>query len=495
VTGVRGGATAGALAAVAGVAVVAGGRWFALAAALSLLLALLIPERWMAARFRPDYMLIELPVLLLLFSTLVLRVRDTSTLAENPVDPSGLYRLACVGLAVLLGALALTARRSVAPQDRIALPTPLLLFGLYVVVVFIGAPLSVNADLTSFRGAELLAGFVVVLGAVRLAGRDAARRIGDILYWFIVAQIASAWIGVVLFPTDALRQSRSPLPVQLQGVYPTISSNTLGLLGVILVVWTLGRMWSSERDRRPPSFLAGILIVLGVATLVVAQYRTGYVALALSIALLLLARGRKAFGALIAVLAVTIAIWGHSLGLEAEPFLLRGQSTQEAQQLSSRLGYWEAALPVWRRSPVVGRGLVTATRFEVLAPLGRSFTSTIHSTWVEGLVGTGVIGVALLATALLLALKQALQQAFRTGGDVVPMLLLTVLTIRSATGTTFEIFGLGTLLFLTIVLDLAARAPADTPALADGWLLDPVASPQPAAGRAATTPWHAQHGN
>jgi O-antigen ligase len=424
----------------------------------------------------------------------VLRVRDTATLAENPVDPSGLYRLACVGLALVLGGLALTTPRSVAPEDRIALPTPLLLFGLYVIVVFIGAPLSVNADLTSFRGVELLAGFVVVLGAVRLTGREAPRRIGAVLYWFIVALIASAWVAVALFPTDALRESRSPLPVQLQGVYPTISSNTLGLLGVLLVVWTLGRMLSSESDRRLPPVLAGILILLGVATLVVAQYRTGYVALALGIALLLLVRGRKAFGALVAVLAVAIAIWGHSLGLQAEPFLLRGQSTQEAEQLSSRLGYWEAALPVWRRSPIVGRGLVTATRFEVLAPLGRSFTSTIHSTWVEALVGTGIIGVALLATALLLAFKQALQEAFRVGGEVVPVFLLTVLIIRSATGTTFEIFGLGTLLFLMIILDLAAPAPAVRPARVGGWLATPAASPRPGGNGAATMPWRAQSG-
>jgi O-antigen ligase len=205
-----------------------------------------------------------------------------------------------------------------------------------------------------------------------------------------------------------------------------------------------------------------------------AQYRTGYVALAVGIALLLLFRRKKALGALVAVLAVAIAIWGHSLGLEAEPYLLRGQTTQEAEQLSSRLGYWEAALPVWRRSPVIGRGLVTGTRFEVLAPLGQSFTSTIHSTWVEALVGTGVIGVTLLVAALLLALKMSLQEAFRPNGDIVPALLVSVIIVRSVTGTTFEIFGLGTLLFLTIILDLAsrtpslARTPRDTPFPAHG---------------------------
>jgi O-antigen ligase len=466
-TGILGGVTAAALAAFAGAAVVTRGWLLALAAAVALLLVLLLPDRWMASRARRDYLLVEVPVLLLLFSTLVLRVRDASALADNPVDPSGLYRVACVGLALLLAGVALTTRRAPIEVSRGSLPVPIVLFGLFAVIVFLGAPLSVDPQLTVYRGVELAAGVLVVSGAFRLLGPEAAWRIASVLYWFIVALVASAWIGAAVFPGEAFEELQSPLPFQLHGVFPTISSNSLGLFGVLLALWSLGRMATRRKERRLRLAPGAGMVALGVATLVVAQYRTGYVALALGLALLLLLRGRKAFAALVAMLAFAIAIWGNSLGLEAEPFLLRGQSTQEAEQLSSRLGYWEAALPVWRRSPVLGRGLVTATRFEVLEPLGRSFTSTIHSTWVEALVGTGVIGVALLAASLLLASKQALQEVSRPNGDVVPVLLLAVIIVRSVTGTTLEVFGLGTLLFLTIVLDVAARAPTTARAWGD----------------------------
>ena len=108
-----------------------------------------------------------------------------------------------------------------------------------------------------------------------------------------------------------------------------------------------------------------------------------------------------------------------SLVGEVEPYALRGQTPEEARELSSRLDYWSAALPVWRESPLIGKGLLTGTRFEVLAPLGLTFTSGIHSTWVEALVGTGVIGLALVSLSFLITFKRAFVLALWSG-DLVP---------------------------------------------------------------------------
>jgi hypothetical protein len=56
-----------------------------------------------------------------------------------------------------------------------------------------------------------------------------------------------------------------------------------------------------------------------------------------------------------------------------------GRHNDTGQGLSSRVDWWGAAIPVWRTSPLLGRGL-TGTRFEVLEPLGEDTTSSIHST-------------------------------------------------------------------------------------------------------------------
>jgi O-antigen ligase len=115
---------------------------------------------------------------------------------------------------------------------------------------------------------------------------------------------------------------------------------------------------------------------------------------------------------------------------------------------------------VWERSPVIGRGLSTGTRFEVLAPAGFTRTSTIHSTWVEALVGTGAVGVGLLFLAFLLVLLRSLGEALRRKGRIVPVLLVAVLTVQSITGPTIELFSMNALLFLTIALTLDRRPAA-----------------------------------
>jgi O-antigen ligase len=109
---------------------------------------------------------------------------------------------------------------------------------------------------------------------------------------------------------------------------------------------------------------------------------------------------------------------------------------------------------VWQRSPLIGGGLLTATRFEVLAPLGDTYTAGIHSTWVEALVGTGLIGLALLSLSFLVTCKRALVTAVRSG-DLVPVLLLAVLGVRTITGNTFEAFNYAAILYFWLALSLS----------------------------------------
>jgi O-antigen ligase len=195
---------------------------------------------------------------------------------------------------------------------------------------------------------------------------------------------------------------------------------------------------------------------LGTFTLLAAQYRTGYVAFAAVLAVYVLVRGRKVLATLLVAGAVAMALWAPTAPLEAEPYLLRGQTVEQAGLLSGRTEFWRRAVPVWETSPFIGRGLLTASRFEVLAPLGLQFTAGIHGTWPEALVGTGIIGTALLALIFLITVGRAIRHA-RGGGRVAPLLLLTVLAVRSVTGPTFESFGYTALLFLWLALHLEDR--------------------------------------
>src|ERR671922_590948 len=284
----------------------------------------------------------------------------------------------------------------------------------------------------------------VVAAAARLVGAT-------------VALVLPVGAGVVVEKWKALVPTpASPLPSQIQGVYPMIASNGVGTLGVILALWSLARLVSrSPRERmRPTAAIA--LTALGVVTLLAAQYRTGYAAFAAGVALLLALRGGKTLAAAIGLFAAVAMYWGlATVGTSTEPLLLRGDTPERASQLSGRLSMWHAAIPFWRESPIFGRGLLTSTRLEVLPSIGLQNTATIHGTWIETLVGTGLVGTALLAAALLLLLYRGVVDALRRNGRVVPAVLAVSLIVRSFTGSSVESLGIGVLLLVVFALALA----------------------------------------
>ena len=441
------------------IAVAAGGLWRMLAlggAALGLgasLSSVVVAKRVLRA-----VLFVEVPVLLLLASSLVWRVRTTDDIAADPLDAAGQIRVGCVGLAGLLALTALVwPARAETRVGRVALPFRL--YGAYVLVVFAGAPLSVQPLLTAYRGVELATAVLVLLAARQSVGLEAIGRIGTTLFWFLVALVGSVWAGVLVFPSLAVQpllNEAAPIPWNVQGVYPSIASNGVGTLGVTLTIWSLARARPGGGGRPLRPALAYALAAVGVVTLGASQYRTGYGALAIGVAVLLALRNRRML--LVAVLlgsAIWMAFLGPQLVEQAAPFLLRGQTAEEARGLTSRVEWWEASIPVWEKSPLVGRGLLTGTRFEVLARLGLRDTGGIHSTWVEVLVGTGLIGLGLLLASAAVSVRRALTLALTPGGAVLPLLLLTVMLVRSVTGNTFESFqGLETVTFMWLALSL-----------------------------------------
>jgi hypothetical protein len=445
-----------------GSAVASGGRQRGAALGIAGL-GLLLPVATLAARrLRYGFLTAELPIILLLVSNITLRIRSTQELAANPLDTAGLFRVACIGLAGFLGFAALLSSRASAGGRLTSLP--LRLYIGYVLVVFAGAPLSANPLLTAYRGVELAAALLILLGARKTLGEAATSRIESTLYWCTVALVGSVWLGVALVPSKAiasLADQSIPIPYNLQGVFPAISSNAVGTLGVVLAFWSLARDRSSRPGRLRPR-LAYMMAALGLVTLLLAQYRTGYVAAMISTVALLLIRRRWNLAVLVLLTTVTVVLWQPSLVADAEPYLLRGQTVTQAQELSGRVTWWQAALPVWEESPLIGRGLLTASRFDVFAQMGADELAGLHSTWIEALLGTGLVGLALLALSFFVTFWRALREALAPDGWVVPVLLLGILGVRSVTGNTFESFQYEALVFLWLAWAMRDASPLGT---------------------------------
>jgi hypothetical protein len=383
-------------------------------------------------------MAVEVPLVLLVASQMVWRIRSTTDLADNPLDAAGVLRTSLVLLAGLLGLAALVQARLHEGPTRQPLPAAWRLYGAYVAVVFLGAPLSASPLLTAYRGLELAAGLVVLLGA-RRTGPDGLDRVESTLYAATVVSLLVIWAEVALLPHLAVLHLTNPLvpiPLEIQGVFPAVTPNTIGTSGVLVVFWTIGRAphhWPGKR------LLPGGLVLLGFVSLLAAQYRTGYAMLGAGLVVLLLMRRRWEILLVLVFLGLFLNVYHPQLAGSVAPYALRGDSLEQAKGLDSRVDWWSAALPAWREAPWIGKGLLTGTRIEVLSRLGLNETSSIHGAWVEALVGTGVVGCGLLALAYLTALGHSRGWM---------RVLLLLLGLRSVTGQTFESFGALCLLFL-----------------------------------------------
>jgi O-antigen ligase len=250
-----------------------------------------------------------------------------------------------------------------------------------------------------------------------------------------------------------------------------MSTDRIGEYGVILFFWGIASWIGFGKDRVVASKWRSVAVSgFGAVCLLFAQYRTGYVAMAAGILLLLIVRRKWILMTVLAALGTTVVLFGNTIAdrLPASritSFLLRGQSLALASKLSGRDTLWSAAIPIWKHSPIIGNGLETASRVDVLSGLGRGFTSTLHSTWIEALVGTGLIGSALLIAAVVVTGWRAFLMAIR-GGRIVPVLVVGVLAIRSVTGTSFEAFSLECMLFLTMAM--VVRKPGSRPRPKEG---------------------------
>lgn len=439
--------TAGAVA--IGVAIGAGGIWSALGLAVALMMLLGGTLAAASQRvFRPIY--VEVPALLLLIANLSLRARNAGDLAENPLDTAGLIKLAGTMLALAIGTVALlTPRKDIAPHVA---PLPLVLYLAYVLVAALGVLASQMPFLTGYRVMGVLAPIVVLFGALRGVGREALPRLERVLLRWGQMVLLFGWAAVFVAPGIALEEVQSPIPFRIDIPTLGITANSFGTIGALVVVWYLARLF--ERDREPVGRRsAAFWIVVGLASIIGAQYRTGYVALALALSLVLVLRARKTMMLTGVVAVVALGIWGPAVADQLQPYVLRGQTPQEAAELSGRLEWWSLAGPVWESSPYVGQGLQTATRF-ILADAGYDETSTIHSTWVEALIGTGLFGLTCLAMSLSAALYRAFRVAVTPSGRVVPLVLLVIIATRSVTGASIEDGGYQLMVFLTIAAGL-----------------------------------------
>ena len=334
-------------------------------------------------------------------SALVFRIRMASDIASDPLDGWAIFRVAIDTLVafVLLGRLALRRTHWLGSMFRGVLGA-LSVFGL---VCLASTVWSVFPSWTLYKSVEILVDFALL--ATILEAIDSISDFRDLFNWTWALYgllLVAVWVGAVVWPQEALYGEKfevGTLGLRLQGVMPALSSNDVGTFAAIIGLLALARLLPISEERFQRSWY-GFLLVASVVTMVCSQTRTAITGFLGGVFLILVFTRRRGMGTLL-TFVVTPLVGIVSMGGLVWSYLERGQTEEQLASLSSRADWWSFAWQTYLERPLLGFGAYAGGRFAVLAKLGLGGTSTMHSDYLEILVGTSFWGMIPFLVALL----------------------------------------------------------------------------------------------
>jgi O-antigen ligase len=241
---------------------------------------------------------------------------------------------------------------------------------------------------------------------------------------------------------------------QLSGVVPAVSANGVGEISALLAIVALARLVVRDQATARRA-LYGLLFQGSLLTLILSQTRSALTAFAFGVAVLLFFSKRVGLIAFTAV-GVVLAAFQTTLGGTLLSYFLRGQDRQMFGSLSGRTDWWVYAWSKFLERPWTGWGAYAGGRFVAMADLGDSSTSSIHSTYIEVLLGTSVWGLlpvlALLAGAWWLLIRglNRSEPGIERQLALEALAVLGVITVRSLF-TTHLIWHASALPFLLVL--------------------------------------------
>jgi O-antigen ligase len=197
------------------------------------------------------------------------------------------------------------------------------------------------------------------------------------------------------------------IPVQLSGVFPDVSANRVGEYSALIACVALARLLPVPGWKRKLTSWYSWLFLAAFTTMIFAQTRSAILGFCVGVFFIFLFSGRVRLGTAIvvgSVMLIVITGSGHIL----YDYLRRGQTPAEMATLTGRLQWWEFAWKKFMDAPLTGFGAWAAGRFLVMGAIGNNIGS-MHSDWVEVMVGCGFAGIIPLVAAMALGWYKLIQ--------------------------------------------------------------------------------------
>jgi O-antigen ligase len=346
--------------------------------------------------------------LLLFLSSLVLRIRAVQDINASPADAAAVFRILLVSIVAFILLALLSLRRNTwlgsLFRGLIGLLT------IYALVSAVSTIWSVYPSWTLYKSLEYLVD-VALLAAV-LAVVDSTESYKTFLNWtwaLYALMLGAVWVSAIIRPQEgflregALQQDIGILPIQLTGVFPQVAANKVGEWGALLMILALCRLLpvAGTRSRKGSERIWYLLVfTFGFVSLILSQTRSALAGCMVGVVLLLVLSRRWKLMVLLSLAGTPLLALAH-VRERLLSVLQRGQSTSEFASISSRLDWWTYAWHKFMQHPATGLGAYAAGRFAVMSALGEKATGSVHSDYVEILVGTSIWGLLPMVVALL----------------------------------------------------------------------------------------------
>jgi O-antigen ligase len=331
---------------------------------------------------------------LLYISTLVFRIRNQEATQAQPLDAWALLRI--IPEMIVAGWLAarLFRRGPAAVWIRFlfqGLPGALTMFALVCVASTFW---SVYPAWTLFKSLEYMLDIFVLAAALANIGTLQAYETMFSWVWVIFGvELAWVWLQWPLWPSESLEDGR------LKGVLPATGWNAVGQSGALFAVIAICKLLPIKGSSKPHRGWCIVLFVFGMASLLLSQTRNTVAGFAFAALLVLVLSRRTWLAVAMSVLGGLVAVL-TPIGPMIVTYLQREQSADAMASLTGRADFWGFAWDQFLQNPLTGLGAYAAGRFYIMTKLGID-TATLHSDWVELLVGVGLLGFIPFVTALL----------------------------------------------------------------------------------------------
>jgi O-antigen ligase len=418
-------------------------------------------------RLRTYFGLENLALLIALLGTVsvVSGYTEAEEVLREPVVLERVIRGALAGLALAIAGPILLGRLR---QPRSTGYKAISAIVIYLGVALVSTLYSAAPLVTAAKVFEVAAGLAAVLAVAY--GPNPGRRLKDMVTLVLVSQLALLTAGVIgffLLPDLFGPFENRPGFVSLRTLAPPfMHNNTVSAVSALVMAFAVAKLISARSGR---AFWAAGLVISTLA-LILSSGRQGVAMALVAVGLVLWVERRKLLAFLIGPAAVLLFITYQGPIIAA----LSRDRPSNWIDLSGRLPWWEAALSAWEQHPWMGWGYSTGGRFVALQAIGSGGESSVHSGYLEVLVGVGILG----AIPLLYAVGRVVVWAVKkmaSRSDTAVVVLIVPLIIRTAVSP-----GFGGWLSVEFVLFALLAGLADVDSAAgrsgrqptDEWRLD-----------------------